>query len=331
MKIAVTGASGHLGANMVRALMDDGRDVRALVHIDHRALDELDVEKVQCDICDPVSLRRAFSGVDTVYHLAGYISLYMNEQHKLELINVAGTRNVVNVCLQNGVRRLIYFSSIHALEQRPFDTPVNESRPLVTARNCPPYDLSKASAELEIRKGIENGLNAIIVNPTAIIGPYDYRPSHFGDALLTLARGKFPALVNGGFDWVDARDVTAGAIQAEKKAPRGAKYLLSGHWKSVKELAELVEEITGIQTPRFVCPMWLAPIGTPFFTGFARATGKRPLYTSVSLKALCSNHSISHQKATDELGYHTRPFRDTIIDTMHWFKENGYYDGNLNL
>jgi dihydroflavonol-4-reductase len=331
MKIAITGASGHLGANIVRALLEDGQDIRALIHVDRRALETLDIEKVQCDICDLDSLHRAFTGIDTVYHLAGYISITMDEQDRLERINVAGTRNVVNACLQNGVRRLVYFSSIHALEQKPFDIPVDESRPLVQARTCPPYDFSKASGELEIRKGIENGLDAILINPTAIIGPYDYRPSHFGEALLTLARGKLPAMVNGGFDWVDARDVAAGAIQAEKQAPRGAKYLLSGHWVSVQEMAGLVEEITGTPTPRFVCPLWLAPLGTPFITGLACATGKRPLYTSVSLKALCSNHNISHQKATDELGYRTRPFRDTIIDTLHWFKENGYYDRNLNL
>jgi dihydroflavonol-4-reductase len=332
MKTVVTGASGHLGANLIRALMDEGWNIRALTHVDNRALEGLDIETTQGDICDPKSLRRAFTGADTVFHAAGYISISMHEHAKLQLINVTGTRNVVEECLHCGVRHLVYFSSIHAFEQEPLDIMLDESRSLVTkCRNSSPYDLSKAAAEGEVRKGIEKGLDAVIINPTAIIGPYDFRPSHFGEALLLMARGKLPALVAGGFDWVDARDVAAGALQAAQQAHCGEKYLLSGHWVSVRDMAALVEEITGTRAPRFTCPLWLAPAGTPFIAWSARLTGKRPLYTPASLKALCSNRHISHRKATEDFGYHARPFRDTITDTLRWFKEYKYLDHNLDI
>lgn len=321
---AVTGATGHIGANLMRALVAQGQPVRVLLHVNKEVVAGLNVEVADGDICDLPSLCDAFKGVEVVYHLAARISLSMNEWPLLETVNVTGTRNVVEACLRSGVRRLVHFSSIHALNQEPLDTPVDESRPLVESRSCPPYDRSKAAGEKEVCKGTERGLDAIIINPTAVIGPYDYGPSHFGEALLTLAQGKLPASVDGGFDWVDVRDVVAGALQAEERARTGTKYLLSGHWVSMPDLAKLVEKITGVPAPRLVCPLWLAPAGVPFAAAIARITRQRPLYTSASLKALRSNRAISHQRAARDLGYSARPFRETIIDTLRWFEENGY-------
>jgi dihydroflavonol-4-reductase len=266
-----------------------------------------------------------------VYHLAAYISISSDEWPLLEEVNVIGTRNVVEACLRCGVRRLVHFSTIHNMTHGPKDTPINESNPLVESRRYAPYDLSKAAAEKEVLKGIERGLDAIIISPTAIIGPHDYRLSHFGEVLLRLANGRLPALVAGGFDWVDARDIVQGAVRAEEQAPTGAKYVLSGHWVSLLEVAKLVELITGVPAPGFVCPLWLARIGAPFTTTLDRLAGRRPLYTSVSIQTLRDNRRISHQKATKELDYHPRPFRETVIDTLRWFKENGQLDRPLKL
>jgi dihydroflavonol-4-reductase len=323
MTVAVTGATGHIGANLVRALVDKGIPTRCLVHLNHRAIDGLDVEKVNGDLRDLDTLCRAFQGVDVVYHLAASISLSMADWSRLEEINVQGTRNVVEACRRSGVRRLIHFSSIHALTQEPLTVPVDEARPLVTSRRYPPYDRSKAAAEREVRRGIEKGLDAVIIYPTAVFGPHDYQPSFFGEALISIAKRKLPALVTGGFDWVDARDVAAGAMLAEAKAPAGARYLISGHWVSMCDIAAMIGKITGVNTDKFVCPLWLAHIGAPFIKGVSYLSGKRPLYTSVSLRALKSNRNISHERATRELGYQPRPFRDTLADTLEWFESNG--------
>jgi dihydroflavonol-4-reductase len=331
--VVVTGAAGLVGGNLVRALLARellsreqlarGRPVRALVHRDRRALEGLDVEIVEGDIRDPASLRRAFDRAEAVYHVAAYISLSMRDWPLLESVNVLGTRNVVEACLHCGVRRLIHFGSIHALVQEPLDVPVDESRPLVESRHYPPYDRSKAAGEKEVRRGIERGLDAVIVNPTGMIGPYDFRPSHFGQVLLALGQGRLPALVAGGFDWVDVRDVVAGAMRAEEHAPAGARYLLSGHWASLSELAGLVAEVTGAPVPRLVFPMWMARVGVPFGTHFTRLDGEHPLYTSVSLRALRSNRRISHRRATRDLDYRPRPLRETLADTFRWFAETG--------
>lgn len=323
MTVAVTGATGHVGANLVRALIDKGISPCCLVHINCRAIDGLDVERVQGDVRDLDSLCRAFEGVDTVYHLAASISLSMTDWPEQEKINVRGTANVVEACLRNGVRRLVHFSSIHALVQEPLHIPVDESRPLVNSKRYPPYDRSKAAAEIEVRRGIEKGLNAVIVSPTAVFGPYDYQPSYFGEALITIAERKLPALVTGGFNWVDVRDVVTGAMAAAEQAPAGARYLLSGHWVSMCEIAAIIEEITGVSTGKPICPLWLAHIGAPFIGAISRLNGRRPLYTSVSLRALKSNRNISHELATRELGYQPRPFRETLVDTLQWFRENG--------
>jgi dihydroflavonol-4-reductase len=327
MIVAVTGATGHIGANLVRALLKQRKEVRVLVHNNKQALEKLDIEIIQGNVSDPYSLYRAFSGAEVVFHLAAIISLSMNNWPEVETVNVIGTRNVVEACLKCNVRRLVHFSSIHALVQEPMSDPVDELRSLVDSQGCPPYDRSKAASEMEVRQGIEQGLDAIILNPTAIIGPYDYQPSHFGEALLALAHGKLPALIEGGFDWVDVRDVVQGAIQAEALAPIGAKYLLSGNYATVRDLGKLVEEITGTPAPRVIAPTWLARAGAPALTAFNQLTRNRQLFTTVTIRALTNcNPKISHERATRELNYHPRPLRDTLQDTFRWFEETGQLD-----
>jgi dihydroflavonol-4-reductase len=322
MITVVTGASGHVGANLVRALIDKGRPVRALVHEHSESLEELDIEIARGDVCDIDSLSRAFDSAEVVYHLAARISISMDDWPLLERVNVIGTRNVIEACMRGGVRRLIHFSSIHALVQEPLDVRVDESRPWAEFDSTP-YAKSKALACKEVLRGLPRGLDAIILSPTAIVGPHDYQLSHFGEVLLSLACGKLPALVTSGFDWVDVRDVVECAIRAEEEAPAGTHYLLSGHWVSLREVAALVAEIAGVPAPRMVLPLWLTRLAVPISTAFSRLAGKRPLYTAGSIKALHSNHRISHDKATQDLGYQPRPFRETIIDTLRWFEESG--------
>ncbi len=326
MPVLVTGASGHLGANLVRALLAQGRSVRALVHRDRRALEGLSLEIFSGSILQPDSMVEAFAGCDVVYHLAAGISLRRRDRSYLQAINVQGTRNVVQACLDQGVRRLIHVSSIHALQSRPMDIPMDEDRPLVIEDHAMPYDLSKAMAENVVRRGIEEGLNGVILNPTGIIGPLDYKPSHFGAALIAMGLGKLPALIHGGFNWVDARDVSIGALQAEAIASPGSRYILAGHWVSVREIAMQVEAICGIPAPGFVAPMWLAILGLPLAPLLFRMGADRSLYSWPALCSLRANPRVSHDKASRELGYQPRPISETMKDTLRWFQENGYLE-----
>jgi dihydroflavonol-4-reductase len=330
-KCLVTGASGLVGANLVRALLEQGREVRALVHADSRALSGLAIESVPADVCDLEAIKKAMVGVEVVYHLAGSISLTMDSAPEMAAVNALGTRNVVEACLQGGVRRLVHFSSIHALRQDPLDQPLDESRPFVDADRSaaallqiPPYDRSKAQGEREVLAGIARGLNAVILQPTAILGPYDFKPSYLGQALIQLARGKIPALVPGGFDWVDVRDVVAGALRVEQAASAETRYLLSGHWHTVREVAELSGSFTGQTAPFFTVPLWLAGAFAPLMLLLARFNHNPPIYTRVTLRALRSNRQISQARARRDLGYTSRPLTETVRDTLAWFQENGY-------
>ena len=335
--VVVTGAAGHLGATLVRALCARRQEVRALVHRDRRALDGLDVEIASGDVTDKDSLQRAFAGADMVYHTAAYISILAGERQRLEEVNVHGARNVVKACLRSGVRRLVHVSSIEVLEGRPFNTPVDESRPLIqTGIGSPenasgrpgaavcgdssPYACSKAAGERRVREGMARGLDAVILYPSAIIGPYDYRQGFPNAGLLSICEGRLWALVEGGFNWVDVRDVVEGVLRAGDQAPAGARYILSGHWASLHELAELARDITGAPVPRLVFPMWMARIGAPFAAAASHLAGRRPLYTSEALRPLAGNGNFSHARATRELGYQPRDLQETIMDTVQWFE-----------
>ena len=324
MKVTVTGATGHVGANLVRTLLAAGHDVRALAHAGRPGgLEGVDVELVACDLTVPASLDGVFAGSDRVFHLAARISIVPGDEPLVHAVNVDGTRNVVAACLAARVPRLVHFSSIHALSSHPVDQPIDETRPLAEGPRLPPYDRSKAAAERAVLDAVARGLDAVIVNPTAILGPYDFGPSPMGRVLLDLYHRRLPALVDGGFDWVDVRDVVAGALAAAEHGRTGERYLLSGARKSVRELAALVEELTGVRAPRFVSPMWLARVGAPFATAAARVAGRDPLFTSHSLHALRNHLDVRHDKAARELGYTSRPLRQTLADVFEWFGEHG--------
>jgi dihydroflavonol-4-reductase len=323
----VSGASGHVGANLVRTLLSQGRRVRVLQHHDHEAFDGLSVEVIHGDICQPESLIPAVEGAEIVFHLAAAISIEMGSGEKIEAVNLQGTRNMIEACLSQGVRRMVHFSSIHAFDQSPLSRPLDENRASVKTP-CPPYDRTKAAGEEAVKEAVsQRGLDAVVINPTAIVGPGDYRPSHFGQVILSLARRQLPALVAGGFDWVDVRDVVQGAMQAELIAPPGAKFLLSGHWASLGEIAGLVTEFSGSAAPSFTSPLWLALAGAPFISAYARLKGERPLYTRAAIQAIRSNKHISHARASTELGYRSRPLAETIHDTLKWFQEHGRLPG----
>lgn len=319
----MTGATGLLGGNLVRGLLARGQQVRALVHRDERAVAGLDLETARADLADPASLARAFDGVDVVYHLASLISIRTDNWEAVRRVNVIGTRNVIDACLQSGVRRMVYFGSVHSRRPEPFDQPLDEDRPLVTAPLLPPYDRSKALAEIEVRKGIERGLDAVVILPSAILGPYDFRPSYVGRALQLMQRGGLPVLVTGGYDWVDARDVAAGAIRAAEVAPSGSCYILSGHWLSVHAVAVMAAQLSGTRAPRLVVPLRLAELGLPVMERLANLNGSQPLYTSAMLHALRSNRLITHARAARDLGYSPRPFVETLTDTLAWFARQG--------
>lgn len=323
MLAVVTGASGHLGANLVRDLIERKWQLRALVHKNTRALEGLEIELVSGDVLDKKSLIRAFTGAEVVFHLAGRISIVKWDRREVEAVNITGVQNVVDACKTAGVKRLVHTSSFHAHKQEPLYESLDELRPLHEGK-YPPYNYSKAEGERIVRSAIEKGLDAVIINPGGMLGPYDFKPSHFGTTILSIAMGKLPALVDAGLSWVDIRDVSRGMIDACEHAAPGAKYILSGHWVTLKYIAERVAYVTGVSPPRVVLPMWIAKLSAPLATLFDRIRGSQPQITPIALNELQSNPDISHARATVELGYEPRPLEQTINDTVEWFRSNGF-------
>ena len=323
MQVAVTGAAGHVGATLVRALLARGEQVRVLVHADTRGIAGLPVEHCQGNITDPAAVLRLAQGMERVYHLAAKVSIDPRERAELHRVNVGGTQCVVDACRAAGVGRLVHVSSIHAFASHPRHQPITEDRALATGRGLPGYDASKVAAERVVQAAVASGLDAVVLNPTAILGPHDCRPSHLGEVLLDLYHQRLPGLVAGGFDWVDVRDVAAGILAAADQAPAGSRYLLGGQRATVAELAQLVAQVTGRRAPWLVAPMWLARAMAPGAEWAARLAGRRPLFTPESLYALRNHLEISSARARQELGYAPRSLETTVRDTFDWFREAG--------
>jgi dihydroflavonol-4-reductase len=323
MTVVVTGANGHIGANLVRELVLRGHRVRALIHKNERALEGLEIERVRGDVRDPASLRTAFDGAEVVFHLAAVISISGDRNGRVTATNVRGPQNVAEAARGCGVRRMVHTSSVHAFMQEPLGEPLDESRRKVDDPRYPAYDRSKARGEAEVRRVIAKGLDAVIVNPTGVVGPNDFAPSRMGRLLLNFRLRRMPALVPGGFNWVDVRDVVAGMIAASERGRTGENYLLGGQWHSLSELAVMAEEITGVRSPRFVCPLPLARIGAPLMQAWGALRGVEPLFTSETLHALGGNRRVVSDKAARELGHEARPTRETLRAAYEWFAEAG--------
>ncbi|MBN2002417.1 MAG: SDR family oxidoreductase [Anaerolineae bacterium] len=320
--ILVTGATGHVGNVLIRELLAAGERVRALVLPNDRcrSLEGLDLERVEGNVLDPASLERAMSGVDVVYHLAGIISILPGAEPLMRRVNVDGARNTALAALRTGVRRMVHVSSIHALERLPHGLVVDERTPFIVDNLNDIYDQTKAEGARVVLDVAAQGLDAMVVCPTGIIGPHDYLDSEMGNLILNFARKKLHFLVKGAYDFVDVRDVARGLTLAAEKGRRGEVYILSGSRVEILQIKQIVQEVVGIRTPQIVMPMWLARAATAFAESFYRLTRSIPKFTRYSLQVVQENCNFSHAKAQQELGYVPRPLRETIADILTWRK-----------
>jgi len=322
--ILVTGATGHLGNVLVRELIKIGSRVRALIlpGEDCSALKGLNVERVEGDILQEESLNYAFTGVDEVYHLAALVSIIPGKEDLLRQVNVEGTKNVIRASRRAKIRRLIYTSSIHALSRPPEGTVIDESQSFDVGNPAGAYDRTKAEATLAIKAAVKDGLDAVVVCPTGVIGPYDYRGSEMGETLLQWMQKKTNFLIDGCFDFVDVRDVARGQILAGERGKRGETYILSGERIQLEQMCQMVKEVRGLCSIIVKIPYWLAIFATNFTELYYRLTETKPRFTRYSLETVVSNSLISSEKARRELGYRPRSIKETIRDTVEWWLEN---------
>lgn len=318
MVTAITGASGHIGAHLVRLLIAQGQSVRALVRRNTKPLDGLACETVKGDLLDRESLTSLCSGASTVFHLGGVISLQGDQDGHVHSVNVTGTQNIVQAAIASNVETVVLCSSIQAFEARQADSKtIDETSPRPTSR-APAYDRSKWTGEQTFLETAGDHIKAVIVNPTGVIGPWDFAPSRMGQFFLDLAANRLPFLVHGGADWVDVRDVSSGIVAAARTGEHQHNYILGGQNASLRELSQLASQFTQQRTHMAVVPIALARLGLPFAALMNRLRRQEPAFTGESLRALESMPVISHQKASDTLGYTPRPLFQTITDLYAW-------------
>lgn len=321
--VLVTGATGHIGNVLVRELIGRGQHVRALVRPGRKpaALAGLDVEIACGDILDMDSLEHALRGVELVYHLAARISLAGGPEPEMERVNLEGTRNVISAIRRSGSARLVYASSIYALRKPADGIPIDETQPFEALHSQGAYDCSKAQASLAVQAAAAAGLEAVIVCPTAVTGPYDFRDSEAGRAIRLYMRPGLKFYVKGAYDFIDVRDVAQGFIQAAERGRRGETYILGGERLTVQEMAQTVWQAAGDWHAGIEVPLWLAYWVADFVPFYCKLTGVQPLFTRYSLEAVCSNSLISHAKASRALGFQARPARQAVVDAVRWFQQ----------
>lgn len=318
----VTGATGHIGNVLVRKLLQRGEKVRALIppQESREPLKGLEVEAVEGDVLNLDSVFASLRGIRGIFHLAGVISIMPGPNPFVRKVNVDGTKNVLQAAQEAGVEKVVYTSSIHAIK-RVAQGVIDESIPYDMDNPYGAYDRSKAEATLEVLNAAQAGLEAVVVCPTGVIGPYDYRGSMMGAVIHDAALAKPTLYVDGAYDFVDVRDAAEGLISAAENGKRGESYILSGHKISVRYLLETVREITGRGFFRLKIPFDLAKFVALLMPAYYRLAHATPRFTPYSLEVLKSNSNISHAKATRELGYRPRSIYETISDTVKWVLE----------
>lgn len=325
----VTGATGHIGNVLVRQLLEGGQRVRALVRPGKTpvALQGLNVDIFPGDVTDAASLVRALEGVDVVYHLAAKISIASGADPETERVNLQGTRNLLDAfrftarsqSLSNNPQqkiKLVYASSIYAL-RIPVTGLVDESLPFDPDHARGAYDRSKAAASLEVQQAAADGLDAVLVCPTAVAGPFDFQTSEAGRGVLYNMTPGIKFYVYGAYDFVDVRDVAQGMILAAEKGRRGATYILGGNRLTVCDVAETIWDVADGWHVGVHLPDWVADLAA----GILPLFDDDPIVTPYSLAAVRSNSNISHARASLELGYRPRPARQAVADAVCWWLE----------
>ncbi|HZH87109.1 MAG TPA: NAD-dependent epimerase/dehydratase family protein [Brumimicrobium sp.] len=320
MKIGITGAAGHLGATICRRLLEKGYEVVAFVYKDVEALKDLPITLVRGDVLDRASLKTFISECDAVIHAASSIELSYKFEQKTYDVNVIGTKNILEIAKEVKTTKLVYISSVHVFRQKPYDIPLDENRQFVSDDSVF-YDQTKRDAHILAEEAAQNGQDVVIVCPSAVLGPNDYKPSKLGKAIIDIYKGKFPALFKGGFDFVDVRDIADGTIAALEKGRSGETYILSGQYHTIKELSNFVFEAKGVNKKLVALPLSVAYAGLPIVKTLSFITRKPALYDKLYIDVLKDGNKVtSSTKAQEELGYTSRTLKETLHDTIHWLK-----------
>jgi dihydroflavonol-4-reductase len=327
MKTLVTGATGLVGSNLVRKLLNNNTEVKVLVRekSDTRNIDGLDIERVYGDIRDHESMKAALQGCNVLYQTAGlYVS---HAPQKLFFdINVEGTKTALTAALQKGVEKVVHTSSIVAIGHPGQNGKLaDEQTEFTWEKTGSPYIFSKYQGEQAAREFIIKGLPLVIVNPAGVIGVHDIKPTPSGQNILSFLNGKLPGYFGGGINMVDAEDVAQGHILAAQKGKIGERYILGGTNLLFKELFDMIAEVAGIPPLRRKFSRSTMMAMAYLSQALSVFTRKPPMVSVIDVRMMVEKELYyDSSKAIRELGYQPTPIKTTLQKTVNWFRENGY-------
>ncbi|MGH9756725.1 MAG: hopanoid-associated sugar epimerase [Candidatus Acidiferrales bacterium] len=327
MTSLVTGGTGFVGSHIVRQLVGSGRPVRVLVRPTSQmtALEGVAFERVEGDLRDAASLDRAMEGVECVYHAAADYRLWSRHPQEIYDANVGGTRRILESANRAGVRRIVYTSTVAtiAVPQDGGALP-NENSSAKLEQMVGHYKRSKFLAEREALEAAAAGAPVVIVNPTAPVGPGDWKPTPTGRILLDFMNGKMPAYVDTGLNLAAVEDVAAGHLMAAEKGRAGERYILGARNMTLKEILDALAAITGRSAPHVRLPHALALAAGYADEWVARISGREPRIPVEGVKMSRHRMFVESDKAARELGYHHGPVEKALERAVRWYEANGY-------
>ncbi len=324
MRCFVTGATGHVGNVLVKELYSKGHHVTSLVLPNDKYKDLIEpyTEIVFGNILDYNLLKEVVKDYDVVYHLAGIVEIGSGKKKKIYNINIEGSKNILKVCQENKIKRLLYTSSVHAFEELPKGEITTEPLEFNYKKVKGNYAKTKALASELMLNQTDKDLEVVIVCPSGVIGPYDYQLSNTGQLFVDFLLRRLTAYIKGSYNFVDVRDLVSGIISASIKGRKNEVYLLTGSNISVKDLLDMISEITEMKKIKTKLARWFILSMSYFAELYYIARRQKPLFTHYSIKVLGANHLFSCEKAKKELDYKTRDIKETISDTLDFAKEH---------
>ena len=327
----VTGAAGFLGGTVCRQLVERGEKVRAFVLQNDKAMKYVpkEAEIIEGDVLDKASLDRFFDVPEdtefTVLHIASIVYVDPAFNQKVWMVNVDGTRNIIDECLSHkNFRKLVYCGSTGSIPEAPKGEAIHEPDRFDAGKVLGCYSQSKAMAAQYVLDAVQkDGLKATLVHPTGIMGPEDFAVGETTKTVSKIINGEMPAGIDGSFNMVDVRDLAAGVIAAADKGRIGESYILGNDDVSFKEFAKLLHEESKCPKMKMFLPIWLANFMARIMERRAKKQGEKPLMTTFSVYNLARNNRFDCSKAEKELGFHSRSYRETMHDEILWLKQAG--------
>ncbi len=324
MTAFVTGATGFIGAAVVRRLLDRGEQVRALVRpgSDRRNLEGLNVDLFEGELCAGDAVCRGLEGCDSVFHLAADYRLWMRNPDAMYKTNIDGSSRLVRCAASAGVSRVVYTSSVATLGHTNDGSPADEKTPSALSDMIGHYKRSKFLAEQAV---LGEGVAVVVVNPSTPVGPGDVKPTPTGRVIVEAGSGNMPAFVDTGLNIAHVDDVAEGHVLARDNGKPGERYVLGGTDMTLQELLVSIAQLLGRRPPRFKLPRWAVYPVAVAAEARARLTGSgEPFVTTEGLKMARQHMFFSSAKAKKELGYRFRPASEAISDAVTWFRRHGY-------